>query len=281
MGIEMEPLQIAALGLLEQWGSPRMNRCLIDLRTALADEQAHTVEPVEANRDEVICPKCVHQFRAIPENVQQLMLDAGFEPPFTHPAPPKSFIRERAQLEQEWCELQKLKEAQQVAVPVADMFWNHHDAEKLYGSIPEFLNDEMCNGTPLEVGDILTVQRAVRLPNVDVRITSTNEEECDADYEIVEESNDKKQSVANQVVPRVVVELPDGDKRTVKTWFTEMRNGELVVSISVDDQKLEPMTEEQIINVAKETKTAEPGNDGYILPISFTRAIEAHHGIKT
>lgn len=37
---------------------------------------------------------------------------------YTHPAPPKSFIRERAQLEQEWCDLQKLKEAQQVAVPV-------------------------------------------------------------------------------------------------------------------------------------------------------------------
>lgn len=40
-----------------------------------------------ANPDEVICPKCCTQFRAIPQNVQRLMLDAGFDPPFTA-APP-------------------------------------------------------------------------------------------------------------------------------------------------------------------------------------------------
>lgn len=39
----------------------------------------------QPNSDEVICPGCAHQFRAIPVNVQQLMLDAGFEPPFTGP----------------------------------------------------------------------------------------------------------------------------------------------------------------------------------------------------
>lgn len=39
----------------------------------------------EANNDEVICPSCAHQFRAIPVNVQRLMLEAGFEPPFTEP----------------------------------------------------------------------------------------------------------------------------------------------------------------------------------------------------
>jgi hypothetical protein len=33
----------------------------------------------------VICPECSHQFRAIPCDVQRLMLDAGFEPPFTAP----------------------------------------------------------------------------------------------------------------------------------------------------------------------------------------------------
>jgi hypothetical protein len=77
-------------------------------------------------------------------------------------------------------------DSQQVAVPDADMFWNHDDADNLYSSISEFLNDEMCNGTPLEVGDIRTVQRAVRLPNIDIRITSVNDDECDADYEIVE-----------------------------------------------------------------------------------------------
>ena len=39
------------------------------------------------NNDEVICPSCTAQFRAIPVNVQRLMLDAGFEPPFTAPQP--------------------------------------------------------------------------------------------------------------------------------------------------------------------------------------------------
>jgi len=41
-------------------------------------------EPV-VNTDHVICPNCVHQFRAIPQNVQNLMLASGFEPPFTAP----------------------------------------------------------------------------------------------------------------------------------------------------------------------------------------------------
>lgn len=30
----------------------------------------------------VICPNCCTQFRAIPQDVQRLMIDAGFEPPF-------------------------------------------------------------------------------------------------------------------------------------------------------------------------------------------------------
>jgi hypothetical protein len=57
------------------------------LRAALATEQ----EPVEADNDKVICPSCCHQFRAIPVNVQQLMIDVGFEPPFTAP-PQREFI---------------------------------------------------------------------------------------------------------------------------------------------------------------------------------------------
>lgn len=40
---------------------------------------------IKPNPDEVICPACVHQFRAIPETVQALMIGAGFEPPFTDP----------------------------------------------------------------------------------------------------------------------------------------------------------------------------------------------------
>jgi len=41
------------------------------------------------NAEEVICPNCAHQFRAIPENVQSLLLASGHEPPFTaSPAAP-------------------------------------------------------------------------------------------------------------------------------------------------------------------------------------------------
>jgi len=49
--------------------------------TTESEKQEHG----ELNYDYVICPKCVHQFRAIPENVQRLMIDAGFEPPFNTP----------------------------------------------------------------------------------------------------------------------------------------------------------------------------------------------------
>ena len=49
--------------------------------TTESEKQEHG----ELNYDYVICPACVHQFRAIPENVQRLMIDAGFEPPFTTP----------------------------------------------------------------------------------------------------------------------------------------------------------------------------------------------------
>ena len=80
--------------------------------------------------------------------------------------------------------------AQQVAAP--DMFWNHDDADKLYSSISEFLNDEMCQGTPIDVGDIRTVQRAVRLPNIDIRITFIDEEDCNVEYEIVKAAQGAK-----------------------------------------------------------------------------------------
>ncbi len=42
-----------------------------------------TSDPVQPDPSQVICPNCTHQFRAIPVDVQQLMLAAGFEPPFT------------------------------------------------------------------------------------------------------------------------------------------------------------------------------------------------------
>jgi len=36
-----------------------------------------------------------------------------------------------------------------------------------------------------------------------------------------------------------------------------------------------PLTDQRIIEIAKATDTAEPGRDGYILPVSFARAIES------
>ena len=45
-------------------------------------------EPASPNNDEVICPSCTRQFRAIPVNVQHLLLDAGFAPPFMQLAAP-------------------------------------------------------------------------------------------------------------------------------------------------------------------------------------------------
>ena len=59
----------------------RYAQAMTSVREALAQPEQ---EPV-VNTDHVICPNCVHQFRAIPQNVQKLMLDAGFEPPFTTP----------------------------------------------------------------------------------------------------------------------------------------------------------------------------------------------------
>ena len=40
-----------------------------------------------------------------------------------------------------------------------------------------------------------------------------------------------------------------------------------------------PLTDEEIMKTAKETQSAEPGRDGYILPFAFARAIERAHGI--
>ena len=41
----------------------------------------------------------------------------------------------------------------------------------------------------------------------------------------------------------------------------------------------QPLSNEQIVNIATETRSAESGDAGFILPIAFARAIEAAHGI--
>lgn len=66
------------------------------------------------------------------------------------------------------------------------MFWNNDDPESPYNSIDEFLNEEWCQ-TGIEVGDTRTIQRAIRLTNVTVRVTAVSED-GDIDY-IVEEKD--------------------------------------------------------------------------------------------
>jgi len=45
----------------------------------------HDCNPALPDSMKVFCPACCTKFRAIPAGVQKLMLDAGFEPPFTSP----------------------------------------------------------------------------------------------------------------------------------------------------------------------------------------------------
>lgn len=52
-----------------------------------AHEKFIGTKPAEPNNDEVICPKCAHQFRAIPVNVQSMLRAAGHEPPYLKPSP--------------------------------------------------------------------------------------------------------------------------------------------------------------------------------------------------
>ena len=66
----------------------------------------------------------------------------------------------------------------------ADMFWNHDDAERSHDSLDELLNDELCNGT-LEVGAVFTIQRAISLPNIKILVTAIDDNECEAQYEVI------------------------------------------------------------------------------------------------
>jgi hypothetical protein len=65
-----------------------------ETRTLYRAAPAAPAEPVEPDPSQVICPNCCHQFRAIPTDVQRLMLNAGFEPPFAAPAAPSKPIQE-------------------------------------------------------------------------------------------------------------------------------------------------------------------------------------------
>jgi hypothetical protein len=45
----------------------------------------HDCDPFLADSMKVFCPACCTKFRAIPNDVQELLLGVGFEPPFTPP----------------------------------------------------------------------------------------------------------------------------------------------------------------------------------------------------
>jgi len=72
-----------------------------------------------------------------------------------------------------------------------DMFWNQDDAETPHDSIEEFLNSEICNGY-LEVGAVFTLLQAKKFPSVKIRVTSIDENECEAEYEIIEAAHGNK-----------------------------------------------------------------------------------------
>lgn len=64
----------------------------------------------------------------------------------------------------------------------ADMFWDADDPERCESSINNVVVEvDSCRG--LRVGDIVTIQRAVRLPNLEVRITQCPDAEGNGDLE--------------------------------------------------------------------------------------------------
>jgi len=62
-----------------------------------------------------------------------------------------------------------------------------------------------------------------------------------------------------------------------QTWSdVEIARNRLKAAIEELAKPMEtPLTDQRIIEIAKATDTAEPGRDGYILPVSFARAIES------
>ena len=61
--------------------------------------------------------------------------------------------------------------------------------------------------------------------------------------------------------------------------FADRAKEELRSMLNHPQPAPQPLTDKQIIEIANKTQTAEPGTNGYVLPISFARAIEQAHGI--
>lgn len=68
-----------------------------------------------------------------------------------------------------------------------DMFWDDNDPERCQDSIHNVLVEVQCN-RDLSVGDVVEVQRAIRLPNASVRITAVENEDGsgDLEYEVID-----------------------------------------------------------------------------------------------
>ncbi|WP_394065380.1 hypothetical protein [Alcaligenes sp. WGS1538] len=68
-----------------------------------------------------------------------------------------------------------------------DMFWDDDDPERCQDSIHNVLVEVQCNHG-LSVGNVVEVQRAIRLPNVSVRITAVEDEDGggDLEYEVID-----------------------------------------------------------------------------------------------
>ena len=75
-----------------------------------------------------------------------------------------------------------------------------------------------------------------------------------------------------------------GDIRALRYRIFELEGEVLgykrMLDVAEAPPQRKPLTDDEIIEIAKQSKSAEPGLDGYILPISFARAIEQANSIK-
>jgi hypothetical protein len=108
--------------------------------TQEAPHIGHDCDPFLADSMKVFCPACGTKFRAIPNDVQELMLDAGFEPPFT--APPA----QPAHVPVEWMEM--------VTANLVREGVNKHKARELAEHFYWFAQRPFVGLTDEEISDI-------------------------------------------------------------------------------------------------------------------------------
>lgn len=82
--------------------------------------------------------------------------------------------------------LRTTAQPEQVAQDKPTMFWDHDDPEVCQDSIFEVIDREWNGGT-LKHGDVMEIQRAVRLPNIKVRLIPDGDGEDYFDYEVIED----------------------------------------------------------------------------------------------